>query len=201
MTTGPAKQATPDNWMIPPADGWTFDQVKDLDLPFDWELMDGVIMPRGQTKMWHDIVREGLLLNLASAVPDTHRVNVERCVMLDERTVVKPDVVVFDKRSITNIFEAECTPVQAVALAIEVVSPGSRSEDRIRKPARFAEAGVPCYWQVELERDNQLAVHEYWLHADARTYIPAPMHPVHHDKLVTEVPFPIDIDLAAVLEL
>ncbi|NUO43847.1 MAG: hypothetical protein HOV82_17635 [Streptomyces sp.] len=32
------------------------------------------------------------------------------------------------------------------------------------------------------------------------TYVPAPSHPVHHAKLITELPFPIEIDLDALLD-
>ena len=46
---------------------------------------------------------------------------------------------------------------------------------------------------------TRVSVHEYWLNADTRSYIPAPMHPVHQDKLVTELPFPVEIDLEALL--
>ncbi|WP_369273985.1 hypothetical protein AB5J55_32305 [Streptomyces sp. R11] len=50
---------------------------------------------------------------------------------------------------------------------------------------------------MELDRDQKLAGHEYWLNADTLSYFPAPSHPVHYDKLVTEPPFPIEIDLDA----
>lgn len=60
---------------------------------------------------------------------------------------------------------------------------------------------VPYYWRVELDRDRKLAVHGYWLNADALTHFPAPSHPVHHDKLITELPFPVETDLDALLGL
>ncbi len=199
MTTQGQQRATEETWMFPPADGWTFDQVKHLELPFDWELVDGVIVVRGQTKFWHNWARDSIADALKTACPEPYKVVLEQCVLLDGQNVVKPDVIVFDPRNL-DLFELECVPVDKVSLAVEVVSPGSRQDDRIRKPALFAEAKVPCYWRVELDRDRRLAVHEYWQHAETRTYIPAPMHPVHHDKLSTELPFPVEIDLAALLE-
>ncbi|MFJ3801515.1 Uma2 family endonuclease [Streptomyces sp. NPDC090088] len=198
MTTRQQGPANEDNWMFPPADGWTFDQVKDLELPFDWELVDGVIVARGQTNVWHNAVRDGIADALRTALVQPYRVLNEQCVMLDDRNVVKPDVIVFDPRKL-NFFEAECIPTAHLALVVEVVSPGSRRDDRVSKPAQFAAAKVPCYWRVELDRDQKLAVHEYWLNADTLTYIPAPMHPVHHGKLLTELPFPVEIDLAALV--
>jgi Uma2 family endonuclease len=38
-----------------------------------------------------------------------------------------------------------------VALAIEVMSPGSVSDDRVAKPALYAAAGIPHFWQLELD--------------------------------------------------
>lgn len=194
MTTPRPTRATEDTWMFPPGDGWTFDQVKHLELPFDWELVDGVIVARGQAKFWHNRVRDRLTYALEAARTEPYEVVAEQCVMVDERNTPKPDVIVFDPRKL-NFFELECVPADKLALVVEVVSPGSRQDDRVRKPALFAANKVPCYWRVELDRDRQLAVHEYWLNVDTRSYVSAPMHPVHHGKLITEVPFPVEIDL------
>ncbi|GAA0396276.1 Uma2 family endonuclease [Streptomyces luteireticuli] len=194
----PGVLATPENWMFPPGDGWTFDQVKELELPFDWELVDGVIVVRGQTMLWHDHVRDRLCRQLEDAAPAAYGVNVERCVKLADDHVRKPDVSVYDIEGV-DLFSTECTPVSKLKLAVEVVSTGSRSDDRIRKPALYAESGVPSYWRIELEEDRRLAVHEFWLPVEERSYIPAPLHPVHREKLVTELPFPMEIDLTALL--
>ncbi|MEJ8671514.1 Uma2 family endonuclease [Streptomyces sp. NBC_01614] len=198
MTTPQRGPATEQTWMFPPADGWSFDQVKDLELPFDWELVDGVITPRARTRLWHNYVRHGLARALKSARTESYRVVCAQCVMVDDRNTPKPDLIVFDRTGL-DFFETECVPVKKVILAVEVVSPGSRQDDRVRKPALFAAHRVPYYWRVELDRDQKLAVHEYWLNADTLTYFPAPSHPVHHDKLGTELPFPIGIDLDALV--
>lgn len=198
MTTRQQGPANEDNWMFPPADGWTFDQVKNLELPFDWELVDGVIVAGGQTNVWHNAVRDGIADALKAACVQPYRVLNGQCVMLDDRNVVKPDVIVFDPRKL-NFFEAECVPTAHLTLVVEVVSPGSRRDDRVSKPAQFAAAKVPCYWRVELDRDHKLTVHEYWLNADTLSYIPAPLHPAHHGKLITELPFPVEIDLDALV--
>ncbi|MBA2809687.1 Uma2 family endonuclease [Streptomyces sp. KM273126] len=197
-TTPEPAPATEDTWMFPPGDGWTFDQVKHLELPFDWELVDGVIVARGQTNVWHNEVRDGIADALKAARVERYRVLTGQCVMVDDRNPPKPDVIVYDPRKL-NFFEAECVPAEGVALVIEVVSPGSRQRDRVCKPALFAAAKVPCYWRVELDRDRQLAIHEYWLNADTRSYLPAPLHAVHHGKLITEMPFPVEIDVVGLV--
>jgi Uma2 family endonuclease len=180
--------------MSPPADGWTFDEVKHLELPFDWELVDGVIMPREQTRLWHNHVRGDIAGTLEAGRVEPYAAVTGQCVMVDDQNIPVPGVIVFDTRGL-SFFEVECVPVEKVALVVEVASPGSRQHDRVRKPALFAEARVPCYWRVELDRDQRLAVHEYWLHAETRSYIPAPMHPVHRDRLITDLPFPVEIDI------
>lgn len=87
-------------------------------------------------------------------------------------------------------------PLPRCSWPVEVVSHGSRKVDRFFKPAQYAQAKVPYYWRVELERDQQIAVHEYWLNSDTLSYFPAPSHPVHRRELNTDQPFPVKIDLA-----
>lgn len=133
--------------------------------------------------------------------PPIHEFPVEgqqQCVTVDDQNAPKPDVLVLDPRQ-PNFFELACVPVRQVALVVGMVSPGSRQDDRVRKPALFAASRVPYYWRGELERDHRLAVHEYRLDADTLAHFPAPSHPVHHDKLVTELPFPVEVDLDALV--
>lgn len=186
--------ATPDNWWDPPAGRWTYEQVKDLDVPFDWELMDGVIVVRGSAALWHDLVRDRLFMHLELARPKPLVGNVERGVLLDESTAVKPDIVMYDWQGL-DVATLECCPVANVKLAVEVVSSGSQLRDRDVKPVILARAGVPYFWRVERSEDAMPVVHEYWLNRDRSEYFPAPEHPEHHDKLVTDVPFPVEIDL------
>ncbi|MEV8022787.1 Uma2 family endonuclease [Streptomyces sp. NPDC086554] len=194
-------QATSENWMYPPEEvGWTYDQVKELDVPFDWELVDGNIVVRGATKWWHDQVRDELYFHLRTARREPYAANVERWTMFDERTVPKPDIVVFDKTGL-DVRTLECTPVTSVVLAVEVVSPGSRTDDRFRKPGMYAEAGISYYWRVERGDDDIPVVHEFWRHHESGVFVPSPDSPVHTGKLTTEVPFPVDIDLGSLVEV
>ncbi|MEU4685300.1 Uma2 family endonuclease [Streptomyces xinghaiensis] len=197
---GRQRQATPDTWMFPPEEGWTSDRVKDLELPFDWQLVDGKIVVRGMTALWHDGVRDGMYDRLKSARREPFAVNVERCVLVDKCNVTKTDIAVYDKRDL-DLFTVEYLPVAKVALVVEVVSPLSRQEDRVRKPAMFAEAKVPYYWRVERGDDGLPVVHELWLHHDLGMYVPAPAHPSHTGKLDTDLPFPVTIDLHDLVEL
>ncbi|MEV4558605.1 Uma2 family endonuclease [Kitasatospora sp. NPDC049285] len=189
--------AEPIDWTSPPSEGWTYDQVKDLDLPFEFELVDGAIVVRGMTNLWHDTVRGELGFALRSARRDPYQVNAEQCVLVDPCNVLKPDVVVFDRTGL-DFFTLECVPVAAVALAVEVVSHGSRSDDRFRKPGMYAEAGVPFFWRVERGEDDLPVVYEFHLDDETGVYAPAPGVAVHHGKLSTAFPFPVEVDLARV---
>ncbi|MGI5469524.1 Uma2 family endonuclease [Streptomyces sp. CA-132043] len=190
------EQATPETWMFPPEEGWTVDQVTDLELPFDWELVDGRVVPSGMTSWWHNRVRRKIESAVEEALVDPYTFDSEQCVTVDERNRPKPDIIVFDDSRL-SMDTLVCIPVAKVVLVIEVMSPGSRQDDRVRKPAMYAAAGVPFYWRVEPGEDNVPQVHEYWLHAERGEYIPAPEHPVHTTKLETGHPFPITIDLAS----
>lgn len=197
MTERQPEKATPQNWWAPPQGVWTYDQVKDLELPFDWELVDGVIVVRGQPRLWHARVTGAIYRGLWNALREPLTVDSECCVMVNDETVFKPDVMVYDEEGL-DFFAQECVPVAKAKLVVEVVSPGSRTEDRIRKPALMAAAGVPYFWRVERE-DDLPVVHEFWLHRERAEYFPAPEHPVHHDKLLTEHPLPVDIDLRSLI--
>ncbi|MBQ0986139.1 Uma2 family endonuclease [Streptomyces sp. F63] len=192
------QKATPDTWMYPPQEGWTYEQVKDLDLPFDWDLVDGNIVVRGMTSWWHNRVRDRSYHRLESLVQEPFTVATDQCVLVDDYNPAKPDVVVFDERDL-DLFSLECVPAEKVSLVVEVVSPGSRQDDRVRKPAMFAQVKVPYYWRVERGEDGLPEVHELWLHRDLGTSIPAPTYPTHTGKLSTDFPFPVSIDLAGLV--
>ncbi|MDO0935284.1 Uma2 family endonuclease [Streptomyces sp. DG2A-72] len=192
-------RATPENWMCPPEEGWTWDQVKELDVPFDWELVDGKIVVRGAPKWWHDRVRNRLYMALELAKRPPYGAEAERPIQLDEHNVPRPDVIVYDKTEI-DVRTMECTPVASVVLAVEVVSPGSRREDRFLKPAMYAEAGIAHYWRVERGENDIPVVHQLWIETDSGMMVPRPDRPVHTDKLSTIVPFPVEIDLRSLIE-
>ncbi|GAA1909626.1 hypothetical protein GCM10009837_37440 [Streptomyces durmitorensis] len=115
-------------------------------------------------------------------------------------TVPKSDVIVFDKTGL-DIATLDRIPAEKVVLAVEVVSPGSRKDDRFLKPGMYAEAGIAYYWRVERGDEIAPVVHEFWRHHESGVFVPSPERPVHTGKLTTEVPFPIDIDLRSLIEV
>lgn len=63
----------------------------------------------------------------------------------DQRPI--PDVVIVREFD----FDTNNYPAARVALAVEIVSRSTRSNDRFRKPALYAQAGIPSYLRVELD--------------------------------------------------
>jgi Uma2 family endonuclease len=68
-------------------------------------------------------------------------------VVLDDRNVVQPDVLFIrnDRLEIIDPRAIRGTP----DLVIEIISPSSRSQDRMLKSTVYARAGVPEYWIVD----------------------------------------------------
>ena len=79
-----------------------------------------------------------------------------------------------------------------VRLVVEVVSPESEDRDRLTKPLRCAQAGIPHFWRAE-ENNALPVVYVYELDPASATYT---ITGIHHGRLAVGVPFPIYIDLA-----
>lgn len=85
-------------------------------------------------------------------------------------------------------FEAE-----DLVLAVEVVSPDSEARDHGVMPLKYAAAGIPHFWLVEMAEGNQHpVVRTYELDPVTKAYTPTG---IHHDKLDLSEPFAVDIDI------
>ncbi|MFJ8044476.1 Uma2 family endonuclease [Kitasatospora sp. NPDC096147] len=186
-----------DEWMESPSRGWTYHQVAEVDVPFDWDLVDGVVTPRARTDFWHDVVRDALAEALHRVRPTPFTVTHPTTVLLDPHNVVRPDAVVFDPAGL-DVFALEGLPPTAIVLLVEVVTPSSRANDRFRKPGQYAEAGIPFYWRVERGEDDLPVVHEFHRDEAQGVYLPVA---VHEGLLRAELPFAVEIDLKQVVEL
>ena len=66
-----------------------------------------------------------------------------------------PDVLVFERPvEGSNRF----VPADQVVIAVEVVSRGTQTRDRLFRPAELAAAGIPHYWRIE---QNPVHVYAY----------------------------------------
>jgi Uma2 family endonuclease len=64
-----------------------------------------------------------------------------------------PDITVANAAHMRGITGA--VPLAAAYTVVEVVSPSSAFLDRGTKPDLYAEAGIPCYWRVELKKSRR----------------------------------------------
>jgi Uma2 family endonuclease len=74
------------------------------------------------------------------------RIGVEADLLLPRNRVRRPDVMAFDHRP-----EGARVVTEVPILTCEVLSPGNRNEDIVRKSAEYAAFGVGQYWLVDPE--------------------------------------------------
>ncbi|MGW6587097.1 Uma2 family endonuclease [Streptomyces globisporus] len=194
MTAEPTT-AHSSRWPVPPQDGYTVDDLFTLpDLPPHTELIDGSLVFVSPQRDFHSTMIDLLMTGLRSTAPPEVRVRREMTVVLDRRNAPEPDVSVVRTEAITGL---DMTRYQAadVLLAVEVVSPDSEARDREAKPHKYATAGIPHFWLVEMTgTDQHPVVRVYELDPVTKAYA---LTGIHHDRLKTGVPFPVDVDISA----
>ncbi|MFE7109323.1 Uma2 family endonuclease [Streptomyces sp. NPDC057575] len=180
-------------WPVPPQDGYTVDDLFTLpDLPPHTELLDGSLVFVSPQRRFHAKMIDLLMNGLRATIPADQKAEREMTVVLDQRNGPEPDVSVVRADAATDL---EQTRFQAadVLLAVEVVSPDSEARDRDTKPGKYAAAGIPNFWLVEMAgTDRHPVVRVYELDPVSKAYA---LTGIHHDRLKASVPFPIDIDI------
>ncbi|MFD7746932.1 Uma2 family endonuclease [Streptomyces sp. NPDC059698] len=194
MTAEPTT-AHSSRWPVPPQDGYTVDDLFTLpDLPPHTELIDGSLVFVSPQRDFHSTMIDLLVMGLRTTAPPEVKVRREMTVVLDRRNGPEPDVSVIRSEAVTG---PDVTRYQAadVLLAVEVVSPDSEARDREAKPHKYATAGIPHFWLVEMTgTDQHPVVRVYELDPVTKAYA---LTGIHHDRLKTGVPFPVDIDVSA----
>jgi Uma2 family endonuclease len=178
----------------PLPEGWT---IADLDALPDsdgvrYELVDGVPHVMTPARGRHQTATRRLANALETTIPTGWAVFEGVGVVLapDQRPI--PDVAVLRDTSLdTDVFNF---PVDVVALVVEVVSPSTRSDDRFRKPALYAQAGIGCYLRVELD---PLHIVAYRLDTDGVYEEVGRAEP--GQVLALDEPFPITIEPATLI--
>ncbi|CAM5719613.1 MULTISPECIES: Uma2 family endonuclease [Streptomyces] len=183
-------------WPVPPQDGYTVDDLFTLpDLPRHTELIDGSLVFVSPQRRFHFLAIDLLVNGLLSSVPPEFSVEREMTVVLDRRNGPEPDISVVRAEAVTGLRQTHFEAAD-VLLAVEVVSPDSEARDRNYKPQRYAAAGIPHFWLVEMAgQDDHLAVQVYERGEATGTYA---LTGIYHDHVKIGVPYDIDIDLTAV---
>lgn len=132
-----------------------------LALPGDTraEMVDGVLRPMTRESRRNRTIQRALANVLdAQAPPVAFAVTEEIIVLIEEPALSRiPDVVV--RRSEGDTATGNNTPARDVLLAVEIVSPGTRSADLREKPVEYALAGIEAFWLVQFDPDITVTVH------------------------------------------
>jgi Uma2 family endonuclease len=154
---------------LPAAGDWTTD---DLDaLPEDGvrrEIIDGVLIVSPSPTRFHQtlaLLLGGALERICPAEFDVTQ-GVE--IGISPRRSLCPDVLVTTARAAAR--NPSRYPPHEVVLAVEIVSTGSVTMDRVTKPALYAQAQIPFYWRIETE--GGIVVHTHMYDPVAEAYRP-----------------------------
>lgn len=126
--------------------------VDDLfDMPDDgnrYEVLGGSLIVSPAPTPMHQLAADEVRHILRGLVPPGVKVVTAAAVRIPGGDGPVPDVVVTtaDLRSCRSGL-----PVEQVHTVVEVVSPSNALNDRAYKRELYAEAGIPCYWRIEIE--------------------------------------------------
>ncbi|WIY05367.1 Uma2 family endonuclease [Amycolatopsis mongoliensis] len=165
------------------------------------ELVEGRIVMSPSPIADHNIVVFELGQQLAGQLPNHLRVLPETDVNLGLAPPGRPgfsrrpDLLIVERAGVARIRE-DRTMLRAeeVAIVVEIVSPGSKRTDYHVKHDEYADAGIPHYWIVDISEPVSLvACHQAgeFGYQDASAVT---------GTFTTEVPFPVKIDLNALLD-
>lgn len=108
-----------------------------------YELIGGAIVMTPAPGVGHQRISYRLQRLLADAWPEMEVFAAPIDLDLPGGQRVEPDVVVVDRGRTGPRLDLP------VALVVEIVSPGSVTNDRVTKRATYAAAGIPAYWIVD----------------------------------------------------
>ncbi len=153
-----------------------------------YELLEGTLFVNPPSGGAHQRVSLKLAGVLDSAATPALVVVEAMGVRLPDNTVFIPDVLVATRDVVLPNHSGILDP-DAVAMVVEIVSPGSRTTDRLTKPAVYARAGIASFWRVELQEGPAIFAYrlENGHYIEAGSARPG-------ERLVVNEPFPVTID-------
>jgi len=176
----------------PPSGGFTAADLPRLIEAVDarFELLDGEVLMMAPTTHWHDVAVKLLWSVLRQIAPRSVVIATEKGIDLGH-TVLEPDVLVVTRAAVSS--DSLVFQPSDVHLAVEVVSPGTKTKDRTLRPAQYAGAGIKCFWRVENEADA-MVVYTFELLPEG-IYAPTG---VFHTRIKLDRPFDIDLEIPEV---
>lgn len=126
----------------------------DVDEKLKVELIGGALTVSPSSRPWHGLVANHLSRLMEEALGRAFMVFTDLDVVVDDQNVPRPDVFVISR---DTYHPDEVTKAQDVLLAVEIMSPGSRVNDRRVKPSLYRDAGIPL-WRIERSEKRLLLV-------------------------------------------
>ncbi|MGK5732590.1 Uma2 family endonuclease [Streptomyces sp. URMC 124] len=181
------------DWFYPLRDsGWEADDLDHVpELPRHTDLIDGsLVLMTSPQRSWHDRVIRRLTAVLEEQVLGDCTAEARMTVRLDGKNHLEPDVMV---AAVPYAPERTRFLPGEVMLVVEVVSDESCSRDRETKPFKYARAGSPHFWRIEIEDEGGLpAIHSYEPDETTRAYVATG---IHRGRFKTSASFALEINL------
>lgn len=134
-----------------------------LALPEDsrFEIVDGLLRPMTRSGKRNRTMQRRLATRLEQQAPSG------LFVVEGEIVVFKvappstriPDVTVCRAEAIADP-DSNSIAVADAVLVVEIVSPGSETDDRYHKPGDYARNGIPHFWRIELEPGVEVVTYQ-----------------------------------------
>jgi Uma2 family endonuclease len=115
-----------------------------------YELDEGTLVMAPSPTWWHNDIRDYIANRLRGFVK-THglgRVTVETEFQLSPDTARTPDIAFVTSEKLKSLDRRHSPIFGAPDLAVEVISPGNRAEDTVKKIHQYLGAGCHCVWIV-----------------------------------------------------
>jgi Uma2 family endonuclease len=168
-------------------DSWTEEESADI------EIVDGLLAPRPSPSKRHNRIAMRIAVALDQASGREWRAVTDVDLRLQDVPLRnrRPDVIVFR----ADTLDVTPTRPEHVLMAVEVVSSGSETTDRIVKHEQYAKAGIQFYWRVEPEPAGGPLVYTYILDRSSGVYRDGD---VFTGVVTANAPFPVTIDLTTI---
>ena len=177
--------------VMPRGGDWTVADLADIpDDGLQYELADGVLLVTPAPRFRHQVVAGELYVLLRAACPaDLQVMFAPVDFQPTERRSLQPDLLVLRRAD-----AGETRVVEPLLLAVEVLSPSTRSKDLLLKRGLYEESGVAAYWIVDPDEPSVVA-----LELRDGKYVEAG-RAVGDEVLALDLPFPIELVPQALLD-
>jgi Uma2 family endonuclease len=121
-----------------------------FELPDDglhYQVLDGELIVAPPAEPMHNLAADRIRTRAEAAAPLNVEIITNTAVRLPNGDGPVPDALVTTADPLDH---PRGIPADLVHSVVEVVSPSNASDDRVKKTAIYANAGIPCYWRVEL---------------------------------------------------